>query len=160
MNRLGDVRAGGSMSKSKAGFLLAMVLALASCVQAQTANAKDRLVGAWHLVRIDAPGADLPQPTGMLVYTHDGHFSVQLMYPPSADTLSNEYMRNGYEASFGSYDIDEAAHTVTHNVLGSITGDLLVGKNLRRRFEFTPDGHLVIRSTRPDEHWFVTWEHY
>jgi len=64
------------------------------------------------------------------------------------------------EASFGSYDVDETAHTVTHHVQGSITGDLLVGKDLPRRFEFTPDGHLIIRSTRPDEHWFVTWTHY
>jgi hypothetical protein len=82
------------------------------------------------------------------------------MYPASANTLSNKYVLNGYEASFGSYDVDETAHTVTHHVQGSITGDLLVGKDLPCRFEFTPDGHLIIRSTRPDEHWFVTWAHY
>jgi hypothetical protein len=97
---------------------------------------------------------------GMLVYTRDGHMSVQLMYPASAKTLSNEYVLKGYEASFGSYDVDENAHTVTHHVQGSITRNQLVGKDLPRKFEFTPDGHLIIRSTRPDEHWFVTWAHY
>jgi hypothetical protein len=28
--------------------------------------------------------------------------------------LSNEYVLNGYEASFGSYDVDETTRTVTH----------------------------------------------
>jgi len=126
---------------------------------------KEKLIGAWHLVHIDAPGPDgkpapVPQPKGMLIYTRDGHMSVQLMYPKSADTLTNEYVLNGYEASFGSYDVDETAHTVTHHVQGSNTRDLLVGKDLPRKFEFTADGYLIIRSARPDEHWSVTWEHY
>jgi hypothetical protein len=74
----------------------------------------------------------------MLVYTQDGHMSVQLMYQASANTLSNGYVLNGHEASFGKYDVDETAHTVTHHVQGSITRGLLVGKDLPRRFEFTP----------------------
>ena len=128
-------------------------------------GAKEKLIGAWHLVHIDAPGPDgtpapVPQPKGMLIYTRDGHMSVQLMYPESANTRSNEYVLNGYEASFGSYDVDEIAHTVTHHVQGSNTRDLLVGRDLPRKFEFNADGHLVIRSARPDEHWSVTWEHY
>jgi len=151
---------------------LAMVLAIAGVSQAQSTknqaghgSAREQLIGAWRLVHIDVPGADgkpmdIPQPTGMLIYTRDGHMSVQLMYPKSAGALSNEYVLNGYEASFGSYDLDEAKHTVTHHVQGSVTRDLLVGKDLPRVYEFTGDGHLIIRSTRPDEHWSVTWEHY
>ena len=128
-------------------------------------GAREKLVGAWHLVHIDAPGTDgksvpVPQPKGILIYTRDGHMSVQLMYPESANTLSNEYVLNGYEASFGSYDVDETAHTVTHHVLGSNTRDLLVGKDLPRKFEFAVDGYLIIRSARRDEHWSVTWAHY
>jgi hypothetical protein len=126
---------------------------------------REKLIGAWHLVRIDAPGADgkhaeIPQPKGMLIYTRDGHMSVQLMYPKSADLTSNEYVRDGYEASFGSYDIVETTHTLTHHVQGSITGDLLVGKDLPRIYRFTADGKLIIRSARPDEHWSVIWQHY
>ena len=131
---------------------------------AKQGGARERLIGAWHLVAIDAGSgvsdAPGPLPKGMLVYTADGHMSVQLMYPESAAALMNEYVLKGYEASFGSYDVDEAAHTVTHHVQGSVTRDLLVGKDLSRRFELTADGHLLIRSTRPDEHWVVTWEHY
>ena len=96
----------------------------------------------------------------MLIYTADGHMSVQLMYPKSASTLSNDYVQNGYEASFGSYDINEATHTVTHHVQGSNTGDLLVGKDLPRVYRFGADGRLVIKSARPDEHWSATWERH
>src|SRR3954447_2156327 len=73
---------------------------------------KGALIGAWRLVRMDVPGLDgkvtaAAQPKGMLIYTIDGHMSVQLMYPESARTSDNEYVRGGYEASFGSYDVDE-----------------------------------------------------
>ena len=102
----------------------------------------------------------IPQPRGMLIYTRDGHMSVQLMYPKSANVQSNEYVKDGYEASFGSYDVDEATHTLTHRVQGSVTGDRLVGKVLSRVYRFTTDGQLVIKSARPDEHWSATWEHY
>lgn len=158
-------------------FLPCMVLtaavAIGGLAHGQSANKpsvehpsdRARLIGAWHLVRIDAGDPDgqsvsAPQPKGMLIYTRDGHMSVQLMYPKSQTALSNEYVMNGYEASFGSYDVDEATHTITHRVQGSITRDLLVGKDLPRVYRFTRDGHLVIRSSRPDEHWSVTWEHY
>ena len=115
-------------------------------------------------MNIDNPGSDgksipMPQPKGMLIYTRDGHMSVQLMYPESAEPLSNEYVHDNYEASFGSYDVDEATHTLTHHVQGSITRELLVGKDLPRIYQFTPDGRLIIKSARPDEHWSVTWEH-
>jgi hypothetical protein len=154
-------------------FIVAIVaMAFSTFVYAQSPNkisgdtgAKEKLIGAWHLLHIEAPGPDgksvpIPQPKGLLIYTRDGHMSVQLMYPESANTLSNEYVLNGYEASFGSFDVDETAHTVTHHVQGSNTRTLLVGKDLPRTFEFTVDGHLVIRSAQADEHWSVTWEHY
>jgi hypothetical protein len=96
----------------------------------------------------------------MLIYTADGHMSVQLMYPRSAGALSNQYVRDGYEASFGSYEVDEATHTLTHHVQGSITRELLVGQDLPRLYQLTDDGDLVIRSARPEEHWSVTWARY
>jgi hypothetical protein len=149
------------------------VVAIASLLQVPSARAqtvdhqtdRERLIGAWHLEHIDSPGpngkpSDIPQPKGMLIYTRDGHISVQLMYPPSASSLSNEYVRNGYEASFGSYTIDENTHTRTHHVEGSITADLLVGKDLPRIYELTKDGRLIIHSAKSDEHWSVTWRHY
>jgi len=151
---------------------LGAVVAVAGLAQGQAAtnianaaSAREKLIGAWHLVRIDLGGPNgaltiSALPKGMLIYTRDGHLSVQLMYPQSAHAQSNEYVHDGYEASFGSYDVDETTHTLTHHVQGSNTGDLLVGKDLPRLYQFDRDGRLIIRPARPEEHWSVTWEHY
>jgi hypothetical protein len=161
--------AGEPRMKSLYAGTLAIVFATISLAPAQSANQKggdrDKLIGAWHLVHIASPGpngnaGDAPQPAGMLIYSRDGHVSVQLMYPKSQHGLNNQYVRDGYESSFGSYEMDEATHTLTHHVQGSNTGDLLVGKDLPRIYQFTEDGHLIIRSARPDERWSVLWEHY
>jgi hypothetical protein len=152
--------------KSLIGWTLAALVALTAVSQPQPAQqspARDKLLGAWHLAWMEARGPDgkLTRATdviGMLLYSRDGHMSVQLMFPPSASDLSNDYVKDGYEASFGSYDVNEQAHTVTHHVQGSITPGLL-GKDLPRQFQFS-DGRLIITSTRPDEHWSVAWEHY
>jgi hypothetical protein len=155
--------------KSRCGGAFVVFMAISNLTQAQSMKTprtdRERLVGAWHLAHIDSPGPDgksanTVQPQGMLIYTSDGHMSVQLMYPKSANTQSNQYVQDGYEASFGSYDVDEATHTLTHHVQGSNTRDLLVGKDLPRVYQLNPDGRLIIKSTRPDEHWSVTWEHY
>ena len=149
--------------------IVVLIAALTAPAQAQSANSqttdRESLIGAWHLAHIDSPGpdgksADIAQPLGMLIYTRDGHMSVQLMYPKTANALSNEYVQDGYEASFGSYDINEATHTLTHHVQGSNTRDLLVGKDLPRVYKISADGRLIIKSAQPDEHWSVTWEHY
>jgi hypothetical protein len=149
--------------------VFSVLLAIVGVIQAQPvkrlAGDRERLIGAWRLVHIESPGTDGktspgPEPTGMLLYTPDGHVSVQLMYPDSAGALSNDYVRNGYEASFGSYEIDETNHLLTHHIEGSNTRGLLVGKDLPRVYRFDAGGRLIIKSERPDEHWFVVWEHY
>src|SRR3954467_9085350 len=146
--------------KSLLCFLLAALASLSGVSQTssegkKTGSDREKLIGAWHLVSLGdlGPGKmnNVAGLNGTLIYTSDGHMSVQLMYPPSASTLSNDYVLNGYEASFGSYDVDEAKHTVTHHVAGSIT-HVLVGKDLQRTYQITNDGHLVIKSTRSDEH--------
>lgn len=126
-------------------------------------SATQKLIGAWRLAWMEEPGPDgklnrITNRKGMLLYTRDGHMSVQLIFPESESTLSNDYVKDGYEASFGSYAVNEEVHTVTHHVEGSVTRNL-VGKDLTRVFQFV-DGRLIIKSTRPDEHWSVTWEHY
>ena len=93
----------GARRISSRPFIVAIAaMAFATFVYAQSlkkisgdTGAKEKLIGAWHLVHIDAPGPDgksvpIPQPKGLLIYTRDGHMSVQLMYPESANTLSNE----------------------------------------------------------------------
>jgi len=130
---------------------------------AKEGSAREKLMGAWRLAWMEEPRPDgklnrVTDRKGMLLYTRDGHVSVQILFPKSDSALSSDYVQNGYEGSFGSYDVNEKAHTVTHHVEGSITRTL-VGKDLTRVFQLS-NGHLIIKSSRPDEHWSVTWEHY
>jgi len=153
--------------KASRYWTLAFVVALSGFSLAQSsptpASDKEKLIGAWHLVSMEEPGADgtlkhVTDRKGMLIYTRDGHMSVQLMYPESESAVSNDYVLNGYEASFGSYDVNETTHTVTHHVQGSITRGL-VGKDLPRVYQLSGN-RLIIKSANPGEHWSVTWEHY
>ena len=144
--------------------LLSLIIALSGFSQSLPSD-REKLIGAWQLVSLQVPGPDgktisVSHPAGMLIYTRDGHVSVQLMYPASESAISNEYVLNGYEASFGSYDVNEAKHIVTHHIQGANTRDLLVGKNLPRVYEFDNEGNLIIKSARSDEHWSVIWKHY
>ena len=126
---------------------------------------RDRFVGAWRLAWLEEQRAD-GKPhrvdcTGMLVYTRDGHMSVQVMErEPQARTPAgpDQYSQGGYEASFGTYEIDESTHTFTFHVEGALVRTL-IGKDLPRVYEFSGK-QLIVKSTRADEHWRVAWEHY
>ncbi len=126
---------------------------------------KDRFVGAWRLVSLEAPNPHgtihKADSTGMFVFTRDGHASVQVMErnpPPQAAAGPEQYSHGGYEATFGTYEVDETARTFTFHVEGALVRSL-IGKDLPRSFEFSGN-QLIVKSTRPEEHWRVTWEHY
>jgi hypothetical protein len=131
----------------------------------QDRDARDQFVGAWHLAWLEQPGADgKPQRIeccGMLVYTRDGHMSVQVMErnPQSQSAAGPEqYSQGGYEASYGTYVVDEHAHTFTFHVEGALVRSL-IGKDLPRAYELSGK-RLIVKSTSPDEHWRVAWERY
>jgi hypothetical protein len=126
---------------------------------------RDHFVGAWRLVRLEEPGADgkihRADSTGLLVFTSDGHMSVQVMERnPQAQSAAGpeQYSQGGYEASFGSYEIHESSHTFTFHVEGALVRTL-IGKELPRSFELSGK-QLIVKSTNPDEYWRVTWKHY
>jgi hypothetical protein len=87
--------------------------------------------------------------------------SVQVMERnPEARAVTGPepYSQDGYEASFGTYQIDESSHTFTFHVDGALVRSL-VGKDLPRAFELSGK-QLTVRSARPEEHWRVIWERY
>ena len=120
---------------------------------------KDRFAGAWKLVSLEEPSADgqlhKADCVGMFVFTRDGRASVQVMYR-NAETAS-AYAHSGYEASYGSYHIDDAS-TFTFHIDGALVRTL-IGKDLRRAYQISGD-QLTIKSTNPHEHWKVIWERY
>jgi hypothetical protein len=149
-------------------FVYVIVLAAAGLPSSQGAsagqNVRDRLIGAWHLVSLEEEGHDgkmrKADCTGLLVYTRDGHMSVQVMYrePQQAtESASTQYAQGGYEASFGTYKID-GANSFTFHVDGALVRTL-IGKDLKRVIEFS-ENRLIVKSPDPNEHWRVTWEHY
>lgn len=154
--------------------LAMMIVALSGVLQAQSAeksdtsnaSVKEKLVGAWRLAWTEEQGADakmtrIVDRRGTIVYTRGGHMSVQIMLPTTEDAAGNnpvKYGQGGYEAYYGTYEINEQTHTVTHHVQGALVR-ALVGKDLTRGYRFS-DGQLILKSGRPDEHWTIAWEHY
>jgi len=120
---------------------------------------QNRLVGTWKLVSLEEASADgqvhKADCNGMFVFTSDGKASVQVMYR-NAQTGS-AYAQGGYEASYGSYHIDDSS-TFTFHIDGALVRTL-IGKDLKRAYEISGN-RLIVRSTNPNEHWRVVWERY
>ena len=120
---------------------------------------KDPFVGAWKLVSLEEPSADgqlhKPDCTGMFVFTRDGRASVQVMYR-NAEAAS-AYAQGGYEASYGSYHIDDGSTFTFH--IDVALARTLIGKDLKRAYEISGN-RLTVKSTDPNEHWKVVWERY
>ena len=128
-----------------------------------TQGDRGRFVGAWRLAWMEEPGPGgtmvrITDRKGTLMYTGDGRMSVQIQFPAAQSSVSNDYISNGYEASFGTYEVNEEAKTITRHVEGSITRGL-VGQSLTRAYQFS-DGGLTMRSVRPEERWSTMWVRY
>ena len=95
------------------------------------------------------------------MFTREGRMAVQVMYRhPQAGAAAGplQYAQGGYEATFGRYEIDAPSRTFTYQVEGGLVRSL-VGKELVRSFELSGN-RLIVRSSNPNEHWRVAWEHY
>ena len=152
-----------------AALLVAAAVSVASMSMAQSKAKKaqttrNRLIGTWHLVKIDSPSPNgEPQPAlpvGLLIFTADGHEAVQLMYPKEASNLNNKFVHDGYEASFGTFEVDEAKQLLRYKPVASATRDAFVGTEELLRPTFPDAKHLINRPADPDQHWSVTWEKY
>jgi hypothetical protein len=154
------------MKRLVAAGVVSVLLGLGVTVAvAQSPNTgSSQFAGAWRLAWLEQPGADGKlhriDCCGMLVYTQDGHISVQVMErdPQAQAAGPQQYSRGGYEASYGTYQVDERAHTFTFHVEGALVRSL-IGMDLPRAYEFSGK-QLIVKSTRPDEHWRVCWERY
>ena len=145
----------------KSLLLLSVVLlnAVVSAQSAREALLQNRLVGAWKLVFLEEPGAGgeihKADCDGMFVFTSEGRASVQVMY--RTVQTGSAYAQGSYEASYGSYRIDDHS-TFTFHIDGALVRTL-VGKDLKRSYEITGD-RLTVKSNDSSEHWKVVWERY
>lgn len=141
---------------------LAVLASLTGCA-AQTAETTQAdttapIIGEWQMtsleVTTDGTMQEVPY-SGQIIFTDAGTVSVQAMNP---DTTAPDtpYTLGGYEAFYGSTDIDEADGTFTIDVESAIARDL-IGQELSRNYEVTDDT-LVLTPTDAAEGWRVTYE--
>jgi len=134
------------------------------------------LPGTWRLVsRIDvaANGERRPDPAlgedpvALLFYDRSGNFAAQFMKLDRSSVVdgvggpakNNSRARDGYDAYFGSYTVDDAAGTVTQKLAGALSkenvGHVLTramtveGDELKIELETTSlEGEPVTRTLR------------
>src|SRR5579864_3324720 len=141
--------------------LLSLGAAAQSAHDARDRNTeiKGRLVGAWRLVSLQESSAEgqvhEADCTGMFLFSHNGKASVQVMYRNAQS--GSTYAQGGYEASYGSYRIDNSS-TFTFHIDGALVRTL-IGKDLKRAYEISGN-RLTVKSPDPNEHWKVVWERY
>lgn len=146
--------------------LAVLVAALGAQTRTPQDDAAKRLLGTWRLIETTVDGKPDPSrglhPTGLLYYDATGHMALQVMpergRPAFAgtDPTAEEAQAalRGYSAYFGTYTLDEHAHTVTHHREGNINpgglGDFV------RRYEFLPGDRVALRPMESQNE--LVWE--
>lgn len=145
--------------------LLLLTAGIAAGQDGRTRDIRNKFAGAWRLAWLEQPGTDGKvhkiDCRGIFVFTRDGQASVQVMErnpQTQAAAGPQQYSQGGYEAEWGTYKVDEGAHTFTFHIEGALVRTL-IGKDLRRRYEFSGK-QLIVTSARSNEHWRVAWQRY
>jgi hypothetical protein len=118
---------------------------------AGTGSLKDQFIGTWRLVSTEqrtAKGEVVPRPagaaerTGYIIYDPAGYMAVSIMpvgrkkyAAPQATEAEALAAISGYAGYFGTFTIDAAAKTVTHQLQGSL--DPGMAPDQVRHFELT-----------------------
>ena len=138
---------------------LVLLSVVAPAQSAHDSQVENRFIGAWKLVSLEEPAENgelhKADCAGQFVFTKDGKVSVQVMYRSTQN--GSAYAQGGYEASYGSYHVDDSS-TFTFHIEGALVRTL-IGKDLKRAYEISGK-RLTVKSTDPNEHWRVVWERY
>jgi hypothetical protein len=143
---------------------------------------RKKFIGVWKLVsgvaKHEVTGAiRYPwgrNPVGRLSYDEAGRVFAQLMNPDrrsvggaanrgaasAIESASAEEMREmltGFNAYFGTFEIDEQSKTVIHHLQSALIPSW-VGSNQRRQYEFSSKGELVILNTASQEAYRLVWQ--
>jgi hypothetical protein len=159
-------------------------LSLAPLAHAANSSAAERkkFIGMWKLIS----GASKDQitgvvsypwgknPFGRLLYDEAGRVFVQLMNPgrrsvggmsnrgaaatiasSSADEMRE--MLTGFNAYFGTFDVDQTTGTVIHHLQSALIPSW-VGTDQRRKYEFSAAGELIILNTASRADYRLVWQ--
>jgi hypothetical protein len=119
-----------------------------------------RFVGTWKLLYRDTPnragGSARTVETGRLTYDEQGNMTVQLAregrgtLTPSSDP---QQLLSTYVAYWGTYAIDEVKGTITHQIEGSLSPNM-IGRPSPHKYEFSSDDqHLALTSAGSTSTW-------
>jgi hypothetical protein len=158
-------RRSGYRASLLAGILV--MIALTAPIGAQ--STRDRLLGAWHLVKYEtfaADGSARPGPydAGMVVYEPSGQMTAHLLRKdrpttaPATDADRSAAYQS-YIGYFGPFTVDEKEGTVVHHVAGSSYPHWL-GTDQVRYYVLAPDGKRLTLSTKMNGriNQTLTWE--
>jgi hypothetical protein len=119
----------------------------------ETERRIEELCGVWQLVSLDAikPDGEIttgwlgPRPAGLLVYDRSGYLAVQIMRGPRERTVPDQARASHpeYYAYFGTFEVDERAHTIVHRVQGSLFPDE-AGVSYRQDFTVSRDQLILV----------------
>ena len=159
-------------------------LSVAPFAHAATSTAAERkkFIGMWKMIYGDARDQATGRvvypwgktPFGRLLYDEAGRVFVQLMNPGrravggmsnrgAAATIASasaDDMRDiltGFNAYFGTFDVDQASGTVIHHLQSALIPSW-VGTDQRRRYEFSPAGELIILNTASGADYKLVWQ--
>jgi Lipocalin-like domain len=127
---------------------------------------KDALVGTWRLLIDDAVNPDNtqtpqfgPNPMGTLIFTANGHYSLQVMRDNRPKFSANDRMKGtadenktaiqGITSHFGTYSVDEASKTLTFHIEGSAFPNWDGTTQKRTITSLTPNDELTYTLSMP-----------
>jgi|SRR4051812_42633609 hypothetical protein len=139
------------------GLVLLLILGRVSAQSPQTAPAANgktaaraRFVGTWKLLYRDTPGkvgaeAVRTVESGRLTYDEHGNMTVQVARE-GQDKLTRssepQQLLSMYTAYFGTYVVDEANGTMTHQIEGSLSPNM-IGRPSPHFYKFSSDGQRL-----------------
>jgi hypothetical protein len=154
------------MTKKCLNFAVAVLMGSMAAGQQAVPPARERLVGTWKLVSIEAVSKEGAirrpygtDPIGRISYDRGGRMSAQWMRRDrkagsGADTAQAQL--DEFDSYFGTFELDESSHTVIHHVEGALNPNM-IGTDRRRSYEFV--GKRLVLSYRLDDSTSkVVWE--
>ena len=151
-----------------------LLLAVLIHAQSPSSRVRDRFIGVWKLLscELKSSAGELSypygeHPLGRISYDKAGRMSATLMRPGRPGSSSREAVSQlsreallalcrGFIAYYGTFDVDEAAHTVIHHVQVS-SYPSYVGIDLKRTYEFTGN-QLILTATTANGVMRLVWE--
>jgi len=154
------------VTKKRLKFAVAVSLWCTAAGQQTAQPARERLVGTWKLVSIEAVSKEGAiqrpygtEPIGRISYDRGGRMSAQWMRrdrKPGRGVETAQALLDEFDSYFGTFELDDSSQTVIHHVEGALNPNM-IGTDRRRSYEF--EGKRLVLSYRLDDStWKVVWE--